>query len=124
MRPRDWSALAFVVGLSAFLNLSRLGQNGYGSAYYAAAVSSMLRSRHNFFFVAFDPAGFESVDKPPLGFWLQALSARILGLSGKSLLLPQALLGVVIVAVLFHLVRRSYGLGAALLSSTIMATTP
>jgi 4-amino-4-deoxy-L-arabinose transferase-like glycosyltransferase len=124
MRRGHRVALAGVVGLSAFLNLFRLRQNGYGSAYYAAAVASMLKSLHNFFFVAFDPAGFVSVDKPPLGFWLQALSARLLGFHGTSLLLPQALLGVAVVFLLFHLVRRSFGVVAGLLAAAIMATTP
>jgi 4-amino-4-deoxy-L-arabinose transferase-like glycosyltransferase len=25
---------------------------------------------HNFFFNAFDPAGFVSLDKPPVAFWI------------------------------------------------------
>jgi 4-amino-4-deoxy-L-arabinose transferase-like glycosyltransferase len=124
LRLREWVALSLIAVTSAFLNLFRLGQNGYGSAYYAAAVKSMLSSWHNLFFVAFDPAGFESVDKPPLGFWLQALSARIFGFSGLSLLVPQALLGIVIVLLVFHLVRRSFGPGAGLLAGAMMALTP
>jgi len=60
--------LAAVLLLSAALNLYRLDRIGYGNSYYAAAVLSMLQSWHNFFFVSFDPGGFVSVDKPPLGF--------------------------------------------------------
>jgi 4-amino-4-deoxy-L-arabinose transferase-like glycosyltransferase len=124
MRPWQWVALALVASLSAFLNLCRLGMNGYGSHYYAAAVKSMLRSAHNLFFVAYDPAGFESVDKPPLGFWLQALFAKVLGFSGLSLLLPQALLGVLTVVALFFLVRRAFGAAAGLSAAAMMAMTP
>ena len=80
-----------------------------GNLYYAAAVRSMLTNWHAFFFAAFDPGGFVTVDKPPLGFWLQAASARLLGFSGGSLLLPQALAGVLSVAVLFALLRRAFG---------------
>jgi 4-amino-4-deoxy-L-arabinose transferase-like glycosyltransferase len=124
MRPWHWVLLAMTACCSTFLNLYRLGQNGYGSHYYAAAVKSMLMSWHNLFFVAFDPAGFESVDKPPLGFWIQALSAKLLGFSGMSLLLPQALMGTLSVVSLFFLVRRSFGPGAGLGAAAMMAMTP
>src|SRR5689334_6923024 len=93
---RRWHriALGAIIVLGAFLNLYGLEKNGYGNAYYAAAVRSMIQSWHNFFFVSFDPGGFVTVDKPPLGLWLQAASAKLLGFSGLSLLLPQAIAGV------------------------------
>jgi 4-amino-4-deoxy-L-arabinose transferase-like glycosyltransferase len=40
------------------------------------------------------------VDKPPLAFWVQAASARLLGFGGLILLLPQALAGVAGVALI------------------------
>ena len=70
-------ALAGVLALSAVLNVHRLSQNGYGNIFYSAGVKSMLRSWHNFFFVSFDPGGFVTVDKPPLGFWVETLSAAL-----------------------------------------------
>jgi hypothetical protein len=72
-------ALAVVMLISIFMNFYQLGQNGFGNLYYAAAIRSMLDSWHNFFFVSFDPGGFVSIDKPPLGFWLQAASAKVFG---------------------------------------------
>src|ERR1035437_7668690 len=73
----------FVVAvvLSAVLNAHRLAQNGYSNIFYSAGVKSMLRSPHNFVFVSFDPGGVVSVDKPPLGLWLQAASAKAFGFS-------------------------------------------
>ncbi len=59
--------LAGVLATSAVLNTHRLAKNGYANIFYSAAVKSMLRSLHNFLFVSFDPAGFVTVDKPPLG---------------------------------------------------------
>src|SRR5579884_4308823 len=94
-------ALALILLLSAFLNLIRLDQNGYGNTYYAAAIKSMLMNWHNFFFLSFDPGGFVSIDKPPLGFWLQAGSAWLFGFNGWSLLLPQALAAIGSVALLY-----------------------
>jgi 4-amino-4-deoxy-L-arabinose transferase-like glycosyltransferase len=110
--------------ISAFLNLFRLGQNGYGNSYYAAAVKSMLTSWHNFFFVSFDPGGFLSIDKPPLGFWIQTVSAKLLGFSALSILLPEALAGVLSVALLYHLVRRVFGPIAGLLAALALALMP
>ena len=123
MRREHWLAFAGVIVLSAFLNLFQLQVNGWNS-YYAASVKSMLQNWHNFFFVAFDPNGFISIDKPPLGLWIQVLSAKIFGFTNLSLLLPQALEGILAVALLFYLVRRTFGTRAATLASLIMAITP
>src|ERR671939_894550 len=117
-------AIAAILLLSAFLNFFRLGQVGYSFHYYAATVKSMLTSWHNFFFVSFDPDGFVSVDKPPLGLWIQAASAELFGFQGLSLVLPQALAGVLSVAVLYHLVRRVFGPLAGLLAAVALAVTP
>src|ERR687885_1974649 len=116
-------ALAAVLVLSAFLNLYNLTGQDYPNTYYAAAVKNMLTSWHNFFFVSFD-AGFVSVDKPPLGLWIQAASAKLLGFSSLSLLLPQALAGIFCVALLYYLVRRAFGPLAGLVAALALATAP
>ena len=59
-------ALPAVV-LAAVLDTWALAQNGYANIYYSAGVESMLGSLHNFFFLAADPGGLISIDKPPLG---------------------------------------------------------
>ncbi len=117
-------ALTAILLVAAFMNLFRLTREGYGNVYYAATVQSMLGSLHNFLYASFDPGGFVSVDKPPLGFWIQAASAVLLGFNGLSLLLPQAIAGVLSVAVLYHLVRRAYGTTAGLLAALCLALTP
>src|SRR5919202_3018574 len=116
-------ALAAILILSAFLNLFWLPSEGYANTYYAAAVKNMLTSWHNFFFVSYD-VGFVSVDKPPLGLWLQAASAWLFGFSGLSILLPQAIAGILSVGLLYHLVRRAFGPVAALLAALALAVTP
>jgi len=120
-------ALAAILALSAFLNLYRLdqiGMNGIGNPYYAAAVQSMLTSAHNWFYLSVDPAGFVSLDKPPLAFWIQAASARLLGFRGLSLLLPEAIAGILSVYVLYRLVRRTQSEWASLLAALTLAVTP
>ena len=56
--------LTAILAAGAFLRLYHLGQAGVNE-YYASAVKSMLQSWHNFFYVAFEPGGTVSVDKPP-----------------------------------------------------------
>ena len=116
--------ILLIVLLSSVLNFSNLGIEGTANSYYAAAVRSMVTSFKNFFFVSFDPAGFVTIDKPPVGYWLQALSAKLFGFSGWSLLLPQALAGVISVILIFHIVRKSFGSMAAHLAALFLAITP
>lgn len=116
--------LGAVLLLALFLHFFRLDQEGYANLYYAATVRSMLTSWHNFFFASFDPGGFVTVDKPPLGLWIQVLSATIFGFSGWSLLLPQAVAGVLSVALLYHLVARVFGAWAGVIAALVLAVTP
>src|SRR5450432_1401917 len=88
-------AMGGVLGLATFMNCWRLEQNGDANTYYAASVRSMLDSFGNFFFGSFDRGGLQTVDKPPLAFWVEAASARVFGISSLSLLLPEAIAGVV-----------------------------
>ena len=117
-------ALALIMLLAGVLDFWNLQANGYANTYYAATVKSMLQSWHNFFFVSFDPGGFVSVDKPPLGFWIQAASAKLLGFSGFSILAPEALAGALSVGVLYLIVRRVFTPAAGLLATLALAVTP
>jgi 4-amino-4-deoxy-L-arabinose transferase-like glycosyltransferase len=116
-------ALAAIVALSACLNLFQLTNEGYGNTYYAATVKNMLTSWRNFFFVSFD-AGFVTVDKPPLAFWIQAASAKVFGFQGWSIVLPQAIAGLLSVGLIYHLVRRAMGPMAGVLAAFTLALTP
>lgn len=116
--------LMLIAALSAVLNFVNLGIEGYGNSYYAAAVKSMTLSLKNFFFVSYDPAGFVTIDKPPLGFMFQAISAKIFGYSGWSIILPQALAGVISVITIYYIVKRAFGSAAGLMSSLLLAVTP
>lgn len=123
-RNRSRILLAIIFVLALFLRLYRVGLDGYSNIYYAATVRSMLTSWHNFFYASFDPSGFVSVDKPPLGFWIQALSTTIFGFHGWALVLPQALAGSLSCLVIYVLVRRVFERTAGLLAALIMAVTP
>jgi 4-amino-4-deoxy-L-arabinose transferase-like glycosyltransferase len=117
-------SLIGVVVLSLFLNAWHLSQNAYGNTYYAAAVRSMSGSWSNFFFGAFDPGGFITVDKPPVFLWFGALSARVFGYSSWSILLPSAIAGSATVALLWAIVRRYFGILAATIAGLALALSP
>ncbi len=117
-------ALAGVLVLSGVLNLHRLSQNGYGNIFYSAGDKSMLRSLHNFFFVSFDPGGLVSVDKPPLGLWVQTASAKLFGFAPLSLLLPEAILGMLAVLLLYRALSRRIGGWAGVAGALALAVFP
>jgi len=116
--------LAGVVLLALMLNAWGLSKAGYGNTYYAAAVRSMTMSWKNFFFGAFDPGGFITVDKPPAFLWVGALSARIFGYSNWSILLPSAVAGAAAVGLLWLIVRRYFGPVAATIAGLALALSP
>jgi 4-amino-4-deoxy-L-arabinose transferase-like glycosyltransferase len=124
-RPR-WQgpSLAGLLVLSALLNLWDLSASGWANSFYAAAVQAGGRSWTALLFGSFDAGNFITVDKPPAAMWVMGLSARIFGFSSWSMLVPQALLGVASVALLYATVRRVAGPGAALLAGLTLALTP
>lgn len=115
--------LIIILLISAGLNFYNL-QNAGTNSYYSVAVKSMLTSFHNFFFVSFDPAGFITVDKPPVALWIQAIFAYIFGFNDFVLLLPEALAGVISVFLLYLIVKPKFGRNAALISSLVLACSP
>jgi 4-amino-4-deoxy-L-arabinose transferase-like glycosyltransferase len=118
------AGLPVAIVLSAVLNTHRLAQNGYANIFYSAGDQSMLRSLHNFVFVSFDPGGLVTVDKPPLALWVQVVSARLFGLSPLSLLLPEAIIGVLTVALLYMVLARRLGAAAAFAGALALAVFP
>jgi 4-amino-4-deoxy-L-arabinose transferase-like glycosyltransferase len=84
----------------------------------------MLTSWENFFFVAAEPGGSVTVDKPPLGLWVQAAFAYVFSVSGVVVSLPQVIAGILSIPLLFHLVRKYFGAGAGLLAAFVLAVTP
>jgi 4-amino-4-deoxy-L-arabinose transferase-like glycosyltransferase len=124
--PRKTENILLIGGLltALLMRVINIGAVGDGNLYYSATVFSMLTSLKNFFFVSFDPTGFVSVDKPPLGLWVQAISAKIFGFHGWALLIPQIVAGVLSCLVLYWLVRKYFGPTAGLLAALILALTP
>ena len=116
--------LAALLVLAAVLNVWALDQNGYANDYYAAAVRAMSTDWHAFLYGSFDASGVMTVDKPPLALWVQALSARAFGFNSWALLVPQALMGVATVWLVYDLVRRRFGRMAGFAGGLVLALTP
>ena len=123
LRPQR-VALVLVLAFSALLELYRLSQNGWANVYYSAAVKSMLGSLHNFFFVSSDPGGLVSVDKPPVGLWLQTVSAAIFGFHPLSMLVPEALCAIAAVGAMYLIVAPRFGAWAGVAAAAALATFP
>jgi 4-amino-4-deoxy-L-arabinose transferase-like glycosyltransferase len=117
-------ALGAIMALSAFLQFFRIQREGFANSYYSAAVRSMLDNWHAFFFASLDETGFVTVDKPPVAYWIQTLSARVFGFHGWAILLPQGLSLVLAVFVLSKLVGRRFGPTAGLLAALFLAISP
>jgi len=116
--------LAGILFVSAFLDIWNLWNQGFSNTYYAAAVRSMLANPAAAFFSSFDAAGFITVDKPPVGLWVQAAFAAILGYSGWVLDLPQVLAGVASAALMYCIVARPFGKPAGLVAAFALSITP
>lgn len=116
--------LAGIILLSIFFHLYNIGAIGDANTYYTAGVKSMLTSWKNFFFAAAEPGGSVTLDKPPLGFWIEAAFAAILGVNGFAVSLPNILCGLLSIPLLYHLVKKQLGSLAGLVAALVMAVTP
>ncbi|MFD7792353.1 ArnT family glycosyltransferase [Streptomyces sp. NPDC059759] len=127
-RPEDprWARPAFLVLLLAttVLYLYGLSASGYANSFYSAAVQAGSQSWKAFFFGSLDSANAITVDKPPASLWPMALSVRIFGLSSWAILVPEVLMGVATVGVLYAALRRRFGPAAGLIAGAVLALTP
>jgi 4-amino-4-deoxy-L-arabinose transferase-like glycosyltransferase len=117
-------AMVAVGVLAALTYVWNLAISGYANTYYSAAALAGSQSWSAWFFGSLDSSNFITVDKPPLAVMLMGLSVRVFGLSSWSILLPEALLGVASVLLLFATVNRVFGPAAAVIAAVVMALTP
>lgn len=121
---QNWTRPALYALLAGTAVLYLWGLSGWANSFYSAAAQAGSQNWEAFFFGSSDAANSITVDKPPASIWVMALSVRILGLSSWSILVPQALMGVAAVFVVYLAVSRYFGKPAGLLAGAILATTP
>ncbi|MFR9794565.1 ArnT family glycosyltransferase [Streptomyces sp. MS06] len=127
-RPEDprWVRPAFIGLLlaTAALYLYGLSASGWANSFYSAAVQAGSSSWKALFFGSLDAANSITVDKPPASLWPMALSVRIFGLNSWAILVPEVLMGVGTVAVVYASVRRRFSPAAGLIAGAVLALTP
>ncbi|MFF9274240.1 ArnT family glycosyltransferase [Streptomyces griseosporeus] len=127
-RPEDprWArpALLALLLVTGLLYVYNLGASGYANSFYSAAVQAGSQSWKAFFFGSLDAANAITVDKPPAALWPMALSVRLFGLNTWAILVPEVLMGVATVGVVYAAVRRRFSAGAGLLAGAVLALTP
>ena len=117
-------ALLGLLVVTALLYLWNLSESGWANSFYSAAAQAGSVNWEAFFYGSSDAGNSITVDKPPASLWLMALSVRVFGLSSFSILLPEALMGVATVGVLYATLRRRFSAGTALLGGAVLALTP
>ncbi|UXY28547.1 ArnT family glycosyltransferase [Streptomyces sp. HUAS TT20] len=127
-RPEDprWVRLAFLGLLAAtfLLYLYNLSASGYANSFYSAAVQAGSKSWKALFFGSLDAGNAITVDKPPASLWPMALSVRIFGLNSWAILVPEVIMGVLTVVVVYAAVRRRFSPAAGLIAGAVLALTP
>lgn len=127
-RPPGDAVVPITLGLllvaTAVMYLWALDINGYANAFYSAAAQAGGQDWTAWFFGSSDMGNSITVDKPPASLWLMGLSVRLFGLNSWAILVPQALLGVASVAVLYATVRRTVTVGWPALHSAQPTAIP
>ena len=98
--------------------------NGMGNQFYAGAVQAGSTNWEALLFGSLDTQNFITVDKPPVSQWVMGLSGQIFGFSSASMLIPEALMGVASVALLYAAVARITTPRTGLLAGAALALTP
>lgn len=113
-----------IIFINLFMNLLFISKENFSNEYYSAAVKSMLMNFKNFFFVSFDPTGFLTVDKPALGLWIQAISAKIFGFNTFALLLPSIISSAAVCFLIYKIMSESFGEIYGLIAQIVFCFTP
>lgn len=101
-----------------------LGASGWADSFDSAAVQAGATSWRAFFFGSLDVGNSITVDEASASLWVMALPARAFGVNSWSILVPQALEGVVAVGMLCVTVRRWFSPAAGLIAGAVPAATP
>ncbi|MEU2040820.1 ArnT family glycosyltransferase [Nocardia niwae] len=124
-RPWERVGLAALLLGTAIAYLWHITVNGMGNDFYAAAAWSGAQNWKAMLFGSLDPGNFITVDKPPVSQWVMGLSGQIFGFGSASMLVPQALMAVAAVALLYAMVTEAtVNRAAGLLAGAVLAATP
>jgi 4-amino-4-deoxy-L-arabinose transferase-like glycosyltransferase len=122
--PETWWMLLVLalMACNVFLGLGTSVVNDFDEARYGVSAFEMQQHRS---FVVTTYAGKKELWalKPPLGYWLMALSLSLFGGSALALRLPSALCSLAAVAVTMMWARRWFDARLAIVAGAVLATT-
>lgn len=113
-----------LLAATAVIYFYNLTASGWANSFYSAAAQAGSVNWEAFFFGSSDAANSITVDKPPASLWVMALSVRVFGLNSFAILMPEVLMGLATVGIVYSMVRRHFGAAAGLLSGAVLALTP
>lgn len=116
--------LAPLLAGTAVMYLWNITVNGMGNQFYAGAAQAGSKNWEALLFGSLDSANFITVDKPPVSQWVMGLSGQLFGFSSASMLVPEALMAVATVWLIYAAVARICGPRAGLLAGAALALTP
>ncbi len=118
---KDLSVLFIVFGIAFFQFLGRIPLIDPDEGRYAEIPREMLE-RCDFITPLFNYAKF--FDKPPLHYWLSALSMSVFGANEFAARFTGAAMGVLTVLLTYHAGRRLFGRREGLLAALVLGTCP
>ena len=118
------AGLVILLVATAVMYLWNITVNGMGNQFYAGSAAAGSKNWEALLFGSLDSANFITVDKPPVSQWVMGLSGQLFGFSSASMLIPEALMAVAAVALLYAAVTRLCGPRAGLLAGVALALTP
>nr|WP_309137218.1 glycosyltransferase family 39 protein [Liquorilactobacillus hordei] len=116
--------LVAILVLAAFLYGWNIWKAGSANSFYTSAIISMSESWKNFWYASFDPAGFITVDKPPVALWFMVIFVKIFGLHGWSIVISSVLFSLGSVFLIYKMVKPYFGTLAARIAALLMTLTP
>ncbi|HEX9024684.1 MAG TPA: glycosyltransferase family 39 protein [Geobacteraceae bacterium] len=118
---KDLSILLIVFGIAFFQFLGRIPLLDPDEGRYAEVPREMLE-RCDFITPLFNYAKF--FDKPPLHYWLSALSMTVFGVNEFAARFAGAAMGLLTVLLTYHAGRRLFGRREGFLAALILGTCP
>ena len=110
-----------VMACNVFIRLGALPINDSDEARYGVSAYEMLR-RHSFLITTYGLRPEYWNLKPPLGYWLIALSYRLFGAGPFGLRLPSALSGIAAVGLTIFAARHWLGRRVSILAGLVLAS--
>lgn len=107
--------------LVLFVSLGDIPLSGRSEGRYASTSLSMANNDQ---WLVPEFMGKPHLTKPPLAYWAQAASIKLIGKGERAVRLPSAIAGAVTVLLVFGLMKKTRGIAAGVTSAGVLAVMP